>query len=47
MKFYKMLLIATVLGLIMATLYILGLIPAYIAILIGFIGGLLIYKIFK
>ena len=45
METYKMVLIAFALGLILAILYALGIIPAWFGIAIGCIGGILIHKI--
>ena len=40
----KMILFALVLGITMAILYSMGLIPAWLGIAIGWVGALLIYK---
>jgi len=41
----KIFLFALALGVVMAILYALGIIPAWLAIILGWIGGILIYKI--
>ena len=43
----KIFLFALALGVVMVILYSLGIIPAWLAIVLGWIGGILIYQIFK
>ena len=47
MKNYQMVLIALGLGAVMATLYVLEVIPAWLCIALGWIGGIAIYKVFR